>query len=220
MQCAACGEKLGPSDRFCSECGIALGGAALADVYAPPVPQCSSCGAAFEIGDTFCADCGANVADTGLPLDPIAATASTHQSRMSPPVSAPAFVGSNEVEVARRIQPAVQPSGKRPAVITVICVLGFVGALFTIPTYMAVALLPLGQEFGSWYLLYLGLSTIIGLACMIGLWRMKRWAGYTYTAFAAINQVVLLAVGAWTVVALVVPAVVVFVALKYSPRMT
>jgi hypothetical protein len=105
---------------------------------------------------------------------------------------------------------------KRPTSITVICVLGFIGALITVPLIFST----IAQEVGSWYPPYLGFSAVIGLACMIGLWMMRKWAAYTYTGFVALNQVVLLAMGVWNVMALLLPAIVIFFALKNVSKMT
>lgn len=105
---------------------------------------------------------------------------------------------------------------KRPTSITVICVLGLFGTLVTVPLIFS----QLAQQIGSWYPPYLALSAVVGLVSMVGLWMMKRWGAYAYTGLAAINQVVLLAMGAWTVLALAIPAVVVFFALKHVSKMT
>jgi len=105
---------------------------------------------------------------------------------------------------------------KRPTSITVICVIGFIGALITIPLIFS----SIAQQIGAWYPPYLGFSAIVGLACMVGLWMMKKWAAYTYTGFVALNQVVLLAMGVWNFMALLIPAVVIFFALKHVKKMT
>jgi len=104
---------------------------------------------------------------------------------------------------------------KRPTSITVICIVGFVGALIAVPLVFS----PVAQQIGAWYPPYLGFSAIVGLACMVGLWMMKKWAAYTYTAFAIVNQVVLLAMDVWNVIALLVPAVVIAFALKHVSKM-
>jgi glycerol-3-phosphate acyltransferase PlsY len=105
---------------------------------------------------------------------------------------------------------------KRPTSITVICVIGFFGALLTVPLIFS----PLAQQVGAWYPPYLGFSAVVGLACMIGLWMMKKWSAYTYTGLVALNQVVMLAMGVWNILALLIPAVVIFFALKNVPKMT
>jgi hypothetical protein len=94
----------------------------------------------------------------------------------------------------------------RPTSITVICILGFLGALVTIPALLLARRLHLP----AWYPPYLGVSAVIGLVCMVGLWRMRKWAALTYAAFAVLNQVVLIATHQWNVLALLIPAVVVF----------
>lgn len=104
---------------------------------------------------------------------------------------------------------------KRPTAITVICVLGFIGAAFTIPLIFS----DISGQIGSWYPPYLGLSAIIGLVSMIGLWQMKKWAAYTYTGFVGLNQIVLLTMGVWNVIALIIPAIVVGIALSHVKKM-
>ncbi len=106
--------------------------------------------------------------------------------------------------------------GKRPLSITIICALGFVGALIAV--YLVFS--PFAQQVGSWYQPYLGFSVIVGLACMIGLWLMKKWAAYTYTGFVIINQIILLIMGVWDIQALIIPGIVIIVALKNVPNMT
>ncbi|MFV0492690.1 MAG: hypothetical protein ACK5M4_12810 [Pseudorhodobacter sp.] len=105
---------------------------------------------------------------------------------------------------------------KRPISITVICVLGFIGALIVVPLIFS----DLAQQIGAWYPPYLGLSSIVGLVCMVGLWMMKKWAAYTYTAVVLINQVILIGMGVWTIMALVIPAIIVFFALANVNKMT
>jgi len=105
---------------------------------------------------------------------------------------------------------------KRPISITIICVLGFVGALISFPLVFT----PIARQIGTWYPPYLGFSAIVGLACMVGLWMMKKWAAYTYTGFVVLNQFVLLATGLWTIMALLIPAIVIFFALRNVSKMT
>ena len=49
---------------------------------------------------------------------------------------------------------------KRPTSITVICVVGFIGALLAIPLIFS----PISQQIGAWYPPYLGLSVVVGIA--------------------------------------------------------
>jgi len=104
---------------------------------------------------------------------------------------------------------------KRPIAITVICILGFIGAAFTIPIIFS----DIARQVGSWYPPYLGLSTVIGLVSMLGLWKMKKWAAYTYTGFAALNQIVLLTMGVWNIMALIIPGIVIGIVLAHINKM-
>jgi hypothetical protein len=103
----------------------------------------------------------------------------------------------------------------RPTAITIICVLSFIGAAFSIPLIFS----DLSRQVGNWYPPYLGLSAIIGLICMIGLWQMKKWAAYTYALFFGLNQIVLLTKGVWNVSALIIPSIVVVIALAHLKKM-
>jgi hypothetical protein len=106
-------------------------------------------------------------------------------------------------------------SKKRPTAITVICVIGFTGAAFTIPMIFS----DIAGQIGSWYPPYLGFSAVLGLVCMIGLWKMKKWAAYTYTGFVALNQLVLLAMGVWNIMALIIPGIVIGITLAHVNKM-
>ena len=107
-----------------------------------------------------------------------------------------------------------QPT-ERPVAITVICVLGFIGAAITIPLIFSNA----ASSIGGWYPPYLAFSAAVGLACMIGMWKMKKWGAYTYTGIVGLNQLVLLAMGVWNIVSLLVPAIVVAIALTHVKKM-
>jgi hypothetical protein len=105
---------------------------------------------------------------------------------------------------------------QRPTAITVICILGFIGAALSLPLVLfsaSTSLLP------GWYTPYLALSAVIGLACMIGMWKMKKAAAFGYVGFTALNQIVLLVAGLWTVSALIIPGIVCGIALANVSKM-
>jgi hypothetical protein len=104
---------------------------------------------------------------------------------------------------------------KRPTSITVICIIGFVGLLISIPLIF----LPTTQQLASWYPLYLAISVVIGAVCMVGLWMMKKWAAYGYTVIFVVNQFILLAAGFWNIMSLVIPAIVIFFILRNVSKM-
>ena len=110
---------------------------------------------------------------------------------------------------------AVDPAPKRPIAITIICVISFIGALLAVPLIFS----DVARGIGAWYPPMLGISSLIGLACTIGLWMMRKWAVYTYTAFAAINQVIMIVMGIWNPLALIIPGIVIVVMFIYISKM-
>ena len=58
--CPACGAAHEPGDRFCADCGTALG--------VPQVAACPNCGGQGLDSDGFCTDCGARARDAGAGL--------------------------------------------------------------------------------------------------------------------------------------------------------
>jgi hypothetical protein len=105
-------------------------------------------------------------------------------------------------------------AGGRPIAITVLCVLSAIGVLFVIPVLFTQA----AWSIGAWYPPYLAVSAVVGGACAVGFWLMRRWALYLYTAMFVVNQVVLLMMGVWSLLALIIPAVVVGIGFYYYSR--
>jgi glycerol-3-phosphate acyltransferase PlsY len=113
------------------------------------------------------------------------------------------------------VQPSALPSPRRPVAITVICVLCAIGALITIPLIFS----EVARSIGAWYPPYLAFSAVVGLACTVGLWLMRKWVIYLYTALVVLNQIVLFSMGVWNVLALAIPLVVIIVGFIYLSRM-
>jgi hypothetical protein len=75
------------------------------------------------------------------------------------------------------------------------------------------------RSIGAWYPPSLALAAVVGAACAVGFWLMRRWALYLYTAMFVINQIVLLAMGVWTIMAVILPAIVIAIGFVYHSRM-
>src|SRR5262245_8017172 len=89
----------------------------------------------------------------------------------------------------------------RPTIITVICILGFIGAgLGLLGSFALLALAPM-------YGVLLLASVAVGLAALIGVWQMKKWGVYVYTASAALG--IISNLSPLNIVGIVVPAVIV-----------
>jgi uncharacterized membrane protein len=48
---------------------------------------------------------------------------------------------------------------------------------------------------------------------------MMKWSIFAYTAFVILNQCVLMAMGAWNILALLIPAIVIVIGFMYLPKM-
>ena len=104
---------------------------------------------------------------------------------------------------------------KRPIIVTIICIISFIGALQVIP----LAISERAQQIGIWYPPYLLLTGLIGLICMIGLWKMKKWAGYLYIIVVIVNQIFALSIGLWNVMTLLFPGIVAIILLFQLKKM-
>ena len=104
----------------------------------------------------------------------------------------------------------------RPIAITIICILGFIGAALSIPLIFS----DMAGAIGAWYPPYLGFSALAGLICMIGMWKMKKWGVFAYTVLVIINQVVLFSMGVWNPFALLIPAIVIGIGFAHLSKMS
>ncbi|RTL70536.1 MAG: hypothetical protein EKK41_12555 [Hyphomicrobiales bacterium] len=111
--------------------------------------------------------------------------------------------------------PSAELPPGRPVLISILCVVGFLGLPMTVWLIVSGA----AAGVAPWYPLLLGVSGIVGLVCLVGLWMMRKWAVYAYAAFAVINQLILLATGLWSPLALIIPTVFIALMFIYLPRM-
>ena len=103
----------------------------------------------------------------------------------------------------------------RAVAITVICVIGVIGILAT----FLIMFSETARHIAPWYLPLLVVSAVIGLASFIGLWMMRRWGLYLYTALSAAVQAILLTGGLWQPKALLLPAIVIAIGFYYVGKM-
>ncbi len=105
---------------------------------------------------------------------------------------------------------------KRPIIITIMCIIGFIGAAFSIP----LAFSSLAQAIGPWYPPSLLVSSVAGIAAMIGFWLMKKWALYIYIAMVVLNQILLVVTQTWSFASLGVPGIIVLVGVLHFKQMS
>jgi len=106
-------------------------------------------------------------------------------------------------------------AAKRPASITGICVVGLLGVVGLI--YLASS----GALSGApdWYMPYLTFSAIAGVTALAGMFMMQKWGFYLYAGLFALNQIVMLSTGLWSIQSAIAPAVVILVASRHLAAM-
>lgn len=105
---------------------------------------------------------------------------------------------------------------EKPLVITAICIIGIINAIQMINLVLS----PMSKQAGAIYPLYFTVSVALSLACIGGLWLLKRWAALVYGAVLICNQVVLLLMGYWSLSAAIIPAAIIVLMLRYLDRMS
>ena len=68
----------------------------------------------------------------------------------------------------------------RPKLLAVVAVAGFVSSFLWVP-------LPRGWHIGLGYAVHMALSSLLGMVCMYGFWKMWRWSVYVYAALAVLD---------------------------------
>lgn len=102
----------------------------------------------------------------------------------------------------------------KPIAVTAICVIGIINATQMINLILS----PMAKQWGWSYPFYFTAAVIISLACIVGLWFLKRWAALTYAAVLICNQFVLMKMGLWEFTALVIPAAIIILLFKYLDK--
>ena len=99
------------------------------------------------------------------------------------------------------VRPATKSSSGRPAAITVICCLGFLGALTGLVTLLAH--FHKLRAYNPAYPGFLLLGAIGTAVSMFGLFKMRRWGLYTYIVLCICSQIVTRAMGGhWAIFSL------------------
>ncbi|MEM6841029.1 MAG: hypothetical protein AAF632_02280 [Bacteroidota bacterium] len=100
---------------------------------------------------------------------------------------------------------------ERPIAITIICILGFIGTILSVPMVFS----DIANQIGSWFPPYSGSIAVVNLVCMIGLWFTRKWAAYAYTCLVVLNQIVLIAMHEWHILTLAIQVIVVAIILLH-----
>ena len=88
------------------------------------------------------------------------------------------------MDTAQETQPAIVES-RRPIILTIVCILGIVGAIANLWRVFFGG----PSIFGQWLLVTLGVSAVVTIISMVGVWLMRRWAVYTYVVLCIAGQI-------------------------------
>ena len=113
---------------------------------------------------------------------------------------------------------------QRPLLITLMCVFFAVGIIsglagLLIPPVYEQFVAPMLEQYPSWYRYLMMVNIFISLACVVGLWLMKRWSVLLYVASAIVNQIAAVSMGEWIVSSLLMPAIVIAIMVKFYSDM-
>ena len=117
--------------------------------------------------------------------------------------------------------PPSSPLEKRPKLITVFCVLGFIGVPFVlgglfIPTARDLII----QQYGSSFVPITLFTTLLGFIGLVGYWKMRKWGVYVYTTMAVLSIGYGLIVGIPGILGYILPLVIVAVGFANLKKMT
>jgi hypothetical protein len=104
----------------------------------------------------------------------------------------------------------------KPLSITGICVVGVINATQMINLIMS----PMSKHAGAIYPLYFTFAVIASVACLIGLWLLKRSAALAYVMILVCNQLVLLSMGYWEISAAVISAIIIVLLIQNREILT
>ena len=88
---------------------------------------------------------------------------------------------------------------ERPVLVTVICILGFLGVPLTfllsiltlVPEFAALT----GQVFPIWYSVFSIVLAVLYLVGLIFIWKMKKWALVCYTTLVIADYIAMFSIG-------------------------
>ena len=90
-------------------------------------------------------------------------------------------------------------NNKRPILVTIICILGFVGVpltiLMSVSTMIPSVASVIGQVIPLWYSIFGIILAFLYLIGLIFIWKMKKWALIYYTGLAVIDYIIMFSIG-------------------------
>ena len=104
---------------------------------------------------------------------------------------------------------------KRPLLITIICIIGFIWIVFSLPAVFS----PLVKKLGDWYPALFGLIVASSFIAYIGVWNMKRWGCSLFIITFFIKEILLVLINDINYVGIVVSVFIISVMVAFYKRM-
>lgn len=77
---------------------------------------------------------------------------------------------------------------KRPALLTIVCILGYIWIVFSFPAVFS----PSIKKLGDWYPALFGLLVATSFISYIGIWHLKRWGASLFIVTFFIKEILLI----------------------------
>ena len=104
---------------------------------------------------------------------------------------------------------------KRPALISTVCILGFIWIVFSLPAVFS----PSIKKLGDWYPALFGLIVASSFISYIGVWNMKRWGCSLFIITFFIKEILLVIINDISFVGIVLSVFFISVMVAYYKRM-
>lgn len=104
---------------------------------------------------------------------------------------------------------------KRPTLISIVCILGFIWIVFSFPGVFAPSL----KKMGDWYPALFGILVATSFISYIGLWHMKRWGVRLFLISFFIKEALLVIINDVSIPGIVFSVIFIFCMLPYYRKM-
>ena len=107
---------------------------------------------------------------------------------------------------------------KRPRIITIICILGFISVIFTFPAVYSPSVKKIGDFVPALY----GFIVACSFISYIGLWHMKQWGVQLFLFIFFVKTLFLILIndtGAGTITGIILTAVFGIILIRFYPKM-
>ena len=109
----------------------------------------------------------------------------------------------------------MQASIKRPALIKIICIMGFIWIVFSFPSVFSPAI----KKMGDWYPALFGLIVAASFISYIGVWHMKRWGVHLFIIIFFLKEILLVLVNDVNYIGIALSFFFLFTMLRFYKRM-